>query len=128
MKMRIAEVIGTVTLSRCHPTFDGASLRVVRVLTLDDLLGETKSDSEPLVVWDDLGTGLGHRIAISEGGEAAQPFRPLNKPVDAYNAAILDDIQVGGIDPASNDNDRPNKLPKNDESKNIDKSKQTKLF
>jgi len=126
--MRIAEVIGTVTLSRCHPTFDGASLRVVRVLTLDDLLGETKSDSEPLVVWDDLGTGLGHRIAISEGGEAAQPFRPLNKPVDAYNAAILDDIQVGGIDPASNDNDRPNKLPKNDESKNIDKSKQTKLF
>jgi hypothetical protein len=67
-------------------------------------------------------------VTLSEGGEAAQPFRPLNKPVDAYNAAILDDIQVGGIDPASNDNDRPNKLPKNDESKNIDKSKQTKLF
>jgi microcompartment protein CcmK/EutM len=111
--VRIAEVIGTVTLSRCHPTFDGASLRMVRVLTLDDLLGNTESDSEPLVVWDDLGTGIGHRIAISEGGEAAQPFRPLNKPVDAYNAAILDDIQIEPMDPQAKKKNTPkkNKLP-----------------
>ena len=32
--------------------------------------------------------------AVSEGGEAAQPFYPQVKPVDAYNAAILDNIQV----------------------------------
>ena len=45
-------------------------------------------------MYDDLGAGLGSRIAVSEGGEAAQPFLPEMKPVDAYNAAILDTIDV----------------------------------
>ncbi len=36
----------------------------------------------------------GALIAISEGGEAAQPFYPAQKPVDAYNAALLDDVQL----------------------------------
>jgi microcompartment protein CcmK/EutM len=49
------------------------------------------------VVYDDLGAGPGSRIAFSEGGEAAQPFYPLDKPVDAYNAAILDTIVVRPI-------------------------------
>ena len=31
---------------------------------------------------------------MSEGGEAAQPFRPDYKPVDAYNAALLDAIDI----------------------------------
>ena len=59
-------------------------------------LGE-KSDPdllETLVVWDELGSGQGQLIALSEGGEAAQPFRPELKPVDSYNAAILDTIDV----------------------------------
>ena len=118
--MRIAEVIGTVTLSRCHPSFDGASLRMVQILTLDNLVDGSSSDSEPLVVWDDLGTGIGHRIAISEGGEAAQPFRPIDKPVDAYNAAILDDIRVEPVEPQSKKNTKDNS-PNN-------KSNQSRLF
>jgi ethanolamine utilization protein EutN len=39
-----------------------------------------------------LGAGVGNRIAFSEGREAAQPFHPDMKPIDAYNAAILDTI------------------------------------
>ncbi len=92
--MRIGEVIGTVTLSRVHPTLAGASLRLAIPLTLADLTSRERPRGEALVVYDELGAGLGSRIAISEGGEAAQPFLPLDKPVDAYNAAILDDIQV----------------------------------
>jgi len=46
------------------------------------------------VVYDSLGAGVGERIAVSEGGEAAQPFRPAEKPVDAYSAAILDQVRV----------------------------------
>jgi ethanolamine utilization protein EutN len=92
--MRIGEVIGTVTLSRAHPSLDAASYRLAIPLTLDDLSGKTKASGEALVVYDELGAGMGSRIAISEGGEAAQPFHPELKPVDAYNAAILDDIQV----------------------------------
>jgi microcompartment protein CcmK/EutM len=92
--MRIAEVIGTVTLSRAHATFSSASLRLAIPLTLADLAGDTTPSGEALVVYDELGAGVGSRIAISEGGEAAQPFQPDSKPVDAYNAAILDSIQL----------------------------------
>ncbi len=98
--MRIAEIIGTVTLSYSLPELEGATLRLARPLSLAELEGaelqsEDASDNvEPLVVYDTLGASLTSRIALSEGGEAAQPFRPELKPVDAYNAAILDQISL----------------------------------
>ncbi|MBI3836438.1 MAG: EutN/CcmL family microcompartment protein [Planctomycetia bacterium] len=92
--MRIGEVIGTVTLNRAHQSLDAASYRLAIPLTLDDLLGKTKPAGEALVVYDELGAGIGSRIAISEGSEAAQPFHPELKPIDAYNAAILDSIRM----------------------------------
>lgn len=92
--MRIAKVVGTVTLSRCHDTFVGASLRLAVPMTLAELRGESPPAADEMVVWDDLGAGVGSMIAVSEGGEAAQPFRPLDKPVDAYAAAIFDDLRI----------------------------------
>jgi microcompartment protein CcmK/EutM len=92
--MRIAEVIGTVTLNRIHPSFRGARLKLVVPLSLDDLAGKTQPAADPLVSWDELGAGLGNRVAISEGGEAAQPFHPAYKPVDTYTAAILDQLEI----------------------------------
>ena len=47
---------------------------------------------EEIAVFDELGAGVGSRIAISEGREAAMPFYPEIKPIDAYNAAILDTL------------------------------------
>jgi ethanolamine utilization protein EutN len=92
--MRIAEIIGTVTLNRTHPNLVGARFKLAIPLSLSQLSGAEPVDGEELVVYDDLGAGVGCRIALSEGGEAAQPFLPELKPVDAYNAAILDQIQV----------------------------------
>lgn len=92
--MRIGEVIGTVTLNRAHPSLAPGSLRLAIPLTLNDLTGEAEPQGEALVVYDELGAGNGSRIAFSEGGEAAQPFLPEDKPVDAYNAAILDSIYI----------------------------------
>jgi microcompartment protein CcmK/EutM len=92
--MRIGEVIGTVTLSRSHPSFRSARLRVAVPLSLDNLRGRSTDQVDTVVVWDDLGAGLGSQIAISDGAEAAQPFRPQLKPVDAYNAAILDHVDI----------------------------------
>ena len=92
--MRIAQVIGTVTLSRCHPTFVGGSLRLCVPLSLQNLAIDAPLTAEELVVWDELGAGIGSKIALSEGAEAAQPFRPHDKPVDAYNAVILDSIEI----------------------------------
>jgi ethanolamine utilization protein EutN len=91
--MRIAEVIGTVTLSRQHPSLHGATLLVAVPLTLQGLRGETGGRGEPFVVYDERGAGLHARIAVSEGSEAAAPFHPETKPLDAYNAAILDTLE-----------------------------------
>ena len=53
-----------------------------------------RSQADELVAWDDNGAGLGNLVAISEGAEAAQPFRPEMKAVDAYAAAILDNVEL----------------------------------
>jgi microcompartment protein CcmK/EutM len=92
--MRIAEVIGTVTLSRAHPSLGRAPLRLAIPLAASDLAAQTHPAGESLVVYDELGSGVGSRIALSEGAEAAQPFLPDIKPVDAYNAAILDSVDL----------------------------------
>lgn len=92
--MRIGEIIGTVTLNRWHPSLRGACYRLAVPLSWTDLAGETRPAAEAFVVYDELGAGHGSRIAISEGSEAAQPFYPDTKPIDAYNAAILDGIEV----------------------------------
>ncbi len=92
--MRIGTVIGTVTLNRANPTMLGASYRLVVPLSLANLTGDLSEIAEEIVVYDELGAGVGSQIAVSEGGEAAQPFRPKIKPVDAYNAAILDHIYL----------------------------------
>lgn len=92
--MRIMKVIGTVTLSRSHPTFEGARLRLAVPMSLAELVGGDEPQAEPLVVWDPLGAGVGSRIAVSEGPEASLPFRPEIKPIDASNSAILDEVQL----------------------------------
>jgi ethanolamine utilization protein EutN len=92
--VRIGQVIGKLTLSRCHPSLSAGSYRIVVPLSLDNLTGHSDAVAEELVVYDELGCGQGDRIAFSEGGEAAQPFYPADKPIDAYNAAILDRIEI----------------------------------
>ena len=91
--MRIAEVIGTVTLSRCHPSATGFRWIIGVPFSLKGLR-EDRPDGEYLVIYDDLGAGVGSRIGFSEGGEAAQPFQPEKKPIDAYCACILDQLTV----------------------------------
>ena len=90
--MRIADVVGTVTLNSVHPSMVGASFKLVTPLGWDHLAGRSGEPPEEIVVYDELGAGVGNRIAISEGREGAMPFYPEVKPVDAYNAAILDSL------------------------------------
>ncbi|HZT79309.1 MAG TPA: EutN/CcmL family microcompartment protein [Gemmataceae bacterium] len=89
--MRIAEVIGTVTLSRSHPSVAGFRW-VIGVPFSLKALRAGEPDGEDVVLYDDLGAGSGQRIGFSEGGEAAAPFHPEKKPVDAYCACIIDQI------------------------------------
>ena len=96
--MRIAKVIGTVTLGKVHPSMTGARFKLAIPLSASDLDSTDVPSGEDLVVYDDMGAGLGDRIMLSEGGEAAQPFLPELKPVDAYNAGLLDEINLPDLD------------------------------
>lgn len=95
--MRIARVIGNMQLNHCHSSFEGASLRLVVPLELEELDDGTSDQAEFLVAWDEFNAGLGSLVAVSEGPEASQPFRPDLKPVDTYIAAILDSVEISNI-------------------------------
>ena len=92
--MRIAEVIGTVTLSRSHPLIAGHRWIIGVPFSLKALKNNAVSDGEDLVILDELGAGLGQKIGVSEGAEAVMPFYPKRKPIDAYCACLLDTIHV----------------------------------
>ena len=95
--MRVADTIGKVTLNKCHPSVQGATWLLAVPLTLEGLAGKIAGRGEPFVVFDALGAGEGSRIAVSEGTEAAAPFYPDVKPIDAYNAAILDTLEFEAL-------------------------------
>ena len=92
--MRLAKIVGKVVLSECHPAFDSANLKLAVPYKLENLDGSTEDLADTVVCWDELGCGHGTEIALAEGPEAAQPFRPDIKPVSAYVAAIIDDINI----------------------------------
>ena len=100
--MRIAEVIGRCTLSVCHPRLRGAKWVIGVPLAQEGIqnvvAGKSKATNagrnEPFVIFDNLGSDNGTLIAVSEGAEAAAPFAPNLKPIDGYNAAILDRVEI----------------------------------
>ena len=92
--MQVFKVIGSVTLSRAHPGYLGARLLATEPRGAATLGGPEPTQPDLQIVWDDLGAGIGAQIAVSDGAEAAQPFRPELKAVDAYCCAILDAITI----------------------------------
>lgn len=101
--MRIARVIGTVTLNSRIAGFKPGRLLLADALDDQALDGAAQTGEpaarrspmpESLVVYDELGAGVGQLIAVSEGREASMPFHPERVPVDAYNAAILDEVEI----------------------------------
>ena len=91
--MRIAEVIGNVTLSRCHPSLAGFRWIIGAPYSLKALTAKLPPDGEDFVILDELGAAEG-LIGVSEGVEAMMPFQPERKPVDAYCACLLDSVRV----------------------------------
>jgi microcompartment protein CcmK/EutM len=90
--MKLARTIGTVTLSRSHPAMQHAKLRCVEIVEDIDRINEQPLGGETIVAWDLCGTGLGDLVALAEGPESAQPFRPEVKPLDASIVALLDEV------------------------------------
>lgn len=94
--MKLGSVIGRVTLNKTVPALIGARWLIVSPFTrehyqrgMDTPPGMSKDPS--LVVYDDLGGGVGQTIGYVEGREAAQPFESPT-PVDAINTALVDEV------------------------------------
>jgi len=90
--MRIGRVVGKVSLEKVHPSLAGKRYVLTQPLSLAMLAGKDGAPPEELVVLDELGASPEVRIGFSEGGEAAAPFFPEKKPVDAYAACLIDDL------------------------------------
>jgi ethanolamine utilization protein EutN len=93
--MRIAEVIGRITLSRSHANLPKGGRYVIALpMPLEALRDESNARGEDVVTYDDLGASPGDLIGLSEGREAANPFGKTRTPVDAYCACLLDNVFV----------------------------------
>ena len=94
--MRLGTVIGRVTLSVTVPSLEGARWLIVSPFTRQHFqqgsdAPEGLSKDPSLVVYDDLGGGVGQTIGFVEGREAASPFDAAT-PIDAISAALVDEI------------------------------------
>jgi microcompartment protein CcmK/EutM len=92
--MKIARTIGTVTLAKAHPSMEAAKLRCVEIVDSIDRVDEDPLGGDTVVAWDLCGSGIGDLVALAEGPESAQPFRPAIKPLDASIVALLDQIDL----------------------------------
>lgn len=102
--MRLGTVIGRVTLSVKEPAYSHGSLLIVqpwaraqfaaftgRPLNEAPLAAPLPAGSS-VVVFDELGAGMGNVIGFTEGAEAQQPFAG-GAPVDAYVACIVHQVE-----------------------------------
>lgn len=92
--MKLARTIGTVTLCRSHPAMSAAKLRCVEVVESIDQIEQQPLGGDTIVAWDLCGCGIGDLVAMAEGPESAQPFRPDVKPLDASIVALLDQVEL----------------------------------
>ena len=63
--MRIAQIVGTVTLNRSHPSLAGGTFRLAVPYTLDELRDGKTPGADELVLYDELGAGIGSRVALN---------------------------------------------------------------
>ena len=94
--MKLGTVIGRVTLSKSVDLLKGGRFLVVSPFNREQFAkginGQPSMGTDPsLVVYDDIGGGVGDVIGYEEGAEAAQPFE-VSPPIDALNCALVDEM------------------------------------
>ena len=92
--MKLGTVIGRVTLSKSVDSLHGGRFLVVSPFSREQYAqgleaGAGMGKDPSLVVYDNLGAGVGHVIGYEEGREAAQPFA-VYPPIDAIVVALVD--------------------------------------
>jgi ethanolamine utilization protein EutN len=73
--MQLGRVMGTVTSTVKHPTFQGERLLVVQLET-----GDGRPDGEPVLAFDRLGAGRGDRVIVTNDGRVLQEMLGIKTP------------------------------------------------
>jgi microcompartment protein CcmK/EutM len=95
--MRLATVIGRVTLGVRHPSLLGERLLVV--LPWGPQTAATGEGHDySIVAYDNLGAGVGQTIGVCESTEATRPFEKPT-PIDAFCATLIDSVFYQADDP-----------------------------
>jgi ethanolamine utilization protein EutN len=94
--LKLGTVIGRVTLSKSVDLLKGGRFLVVSPFNREQFakgidVAPSMGTDPSLVVYDNLGGGVGDVIGYEEGAEAAQPFE-VSPPIDAINAALVDEM------------------------------------
>jgi ethanolamine utilization protein EutN len=94
--LKLGTVIGRVTLSKSADLLKGGRFLVVSPFNREQFAkgidaAPSMGTDPSLVVYDNLGGGVGDVIGYEEGAEAAQPFE-VSPPIDAINAALVDEM------------------------------------
>lgn len=90
--MRLAKVIGKVTLNLKTPEILPGNYLLVRTCNRGTLAGRNAGNDETLVLFDDLSAREGDLVGLVEGAEATCPWRPRKVPYDACNACIIERV------------------------------------
>lgn len=96
--MKVFHVVGKVSLNKAHASLAGKRWIIAVPMGLRELAYGGIPASEELIAIDELGAAPGTLVGISEGAEAANPFLPDRKPVDAYVSCIFDRVELD-LDP-----------------------------
>jgi ethanolamine utilization protein EutN len=65
--MQLGRVLGTVTTTVKHPSFQGERLLVVQLESIDG-----RGDGEPVLVFDRMGAGRGDQVLVTSDGALLQ--------------------------------------------------------
>jgi ethanolamine utilization protein EutN len=77
-----------------HSSVVGARWVIGVPFSLSALREHRCADGEDVVIYDALQAGSRSLIGFTEGTEAAAPFHPERKPVDAYCACLIDSLAL----------------------------------
>jgi len=92
--MRLGIVRGSLVLNQAVPSLLGTRMVIVEPVTARNLeLNNGLGGGKALIAVDRLGSGIGRMVGFVEGRTAANPFSPVDVPIDAYCALIVDQIE-----------------------------------
>lgn len=91
--MQLARIVGTVVATRKDD-----NLRGLKLLLIQPLAPDGRTDGGSLVGVDSVGAGVGETVFFVRGREASFPFLPRLVPADAAVVGSVDHWSVGARD------------------------------